>query len=471
MAGRVFIVDDPFEPALDQTERNCLHPSKDRKPPKEVRVYSLSNTKGILEGKRRQTMNRVTFVSVLIVVIVLVAGVQGGDCPRFRGPAGDGVFPETGLLKQWPEGGPKLAWTAEGLGQGYSSATVVKGTIYITGMDGQKQGYLFAFGLDGSAKWKAPYGPELEKRGPAVAGTRGTPTVDGDRIFLKTGFAKLIILDAGDGRVLKSVDLLEQFGAEQARFGFAESVLVDGNRAICAPGGPDASLVALDRDTGEVLWQTKGLSQPTGYCSARLVRHGGRPLVLTMLAGGVVAVDAGSGAVLWQHEYPHRAGVQPNPPLYNDGMVYVCSGMGTGGAMLSLAENDPGAAPKWADKTLDCQMQGTVLLDGCIYGTAQSANKGLVCLDWKTGEVLWNASEIKQGVVIAADGMLYVYGVDGTMHLVKPGREAFTEVSRFPVSGGTAEHWAHPTIANGRLYVRHGDALMAYDIKGAKAAD
>ncbi len=412
-------------------------------------------------------MNRATFVSVLIAVIALVAAVQGGDCPRFRGPAGDGVFPETSLLKQWPEGGPKFLWSADGLGPGYSSALVVDGTVYVTGMDDKEQGQLYALSLDGLLKWKAAYGPEFVKTGPAPSGTRGTPTVDGDRIFLTTGFAKLVIFDKAEGKVLETVDLLERFGAEQARFGYAEGPLVDGRNVICTPGGKDASLVALDRDTGEVLWQTKGLSEPTGYCSARLVQHNGRSLVLTMLANSAVAVDAASGEVVWQHEYPHRAGVQPNPPLYDDGMVYICSGMRTGGAMLSLADSDPNAAPKWADKTLDCQMQGTVLLDGCIYGTAQSANKGLVCLDWKTGAVLWNASEIKQGVVIAADGMLYVYGVDGTMRLVKPGREAFTEVGRFAISGGTAEHWAHPTIANGRLYVRHGDALMAYDIKAA----
>ncbi len=154
---------------------------------------------------------KMSLVSMLIVVIVLAAAVQAGDCPCFRGPAGDGVLPETGLLKQWAESGPKLAWSVQGLGQGYSSATVAKGTVYVTGMDEQNQGFLFAFGLAGSAKWKTPYGQELPKRGPAVAGTRGTPTVDGGRIFLKTGFAKLIVFDAGDGRVLKSVDLPERF--------------------------------------------------------------------------------------------------------------------------------------------------------------------------------------------------------------------------------------------------------------------
>jgi outer membrane protein assembly factor BamB len=402
---------------------------------------------------------------ILVVVILLAVAAQGADCPRFRGPAGDGKFAETGLMKKWPESGPKLAWTAQGLGQGYSSAVVANGTVYVTGMDDKNQGYLFAFGLDGAPKWKVAYGPELEKRGPAAAGTRATATIDGDRAYLVTGLGKLVTFDAAKGQVLKTVDLLEKFGAKPAQFGFAESVLVDGQKVICTVGGTDASLVAFDKNTGEVLWQSKGLSQAPGCCSPRVVNHSGRQIIVTMLAQGVAAVDPGTGAVVWQHEYPHRAGVQPNPPLYDDGMVYVSSGMGAGGAMLSMAENSPTAAVKWTDKTLDCQMQGTILMDGYIYGTAQSGNKGLVCLEWKTGKVMWNAPAIKMGVVIAADGMLYVYGQDGTMTLVKPNPAAFEPVSQFTVAGGTNEHWAHATIAGGRLYVRHGDALMAYEIK------
>jgi outer membrane protein assembly factor BamB len=341
---------------------------------------------------------------------------------------------------------------------------VATGTVYVTGMDDKNQGYLFAFGLDGAPKWKVAYGPELQKSGPAAAGTRATVTIDGERAYLVTGLGKLVTFDAAKGQVLKTVDLLERFGAKPAQFGFAESVLVDGRKVICTVGGTDASLVALDKNTGEVLWQTKGLSQAPGCCSPRLINHNGRPLILTMLAQGVVAVDSGTGEVVWQHEYPQRAGVQPNPPLYDDGMVFVSSGMGAGGAMLSMAESSPSAAARWADKTMDCQMQGTVLLDGYIYGTAQSGNKGLLCLEWKTGKVTWNAPAVKIAVVIAADGMLYVYGQDGTMSLVKPSAAAFEPVSQFTVSGGTNEHWAHPTIAGGRLYVRHGDALMAYDI-------
>jgi len=361
------------------------------------------------------------------------------------------MFSETGLLKKWPESGPKLAWSKKGLGKGYSSAIVVGGIIYVTGMDDQNQGHLFAFNIGGSLKWKTPYGPELGKTGPAVAGTRGSASVSEDRIFVMSGFGKLIIFERENGRLLKTINLLEQSGAGQAKFGFAECVLVDGKKVICTPGGPDASLMAIDKETGQIIWQTKGFSQQSAYCSARLINRGNQRLVITLVEKGIVAVDPDSGKVLWQHEQPNRFGVWSSPPLYADGMIYFCAGGGTGGTQLALAEDGMSVTPTWTDKTLDPQMHGVVLLDGCIYGTAQSANKGLVCLDWKTGKVLWNAPEVQMGVVVCADGMLYVYAGDGTMYLVKPNPNAFEPVSKFAVSEGTDEHWAHPTIANGPL--------------------
>lgn len=410
-------------------------------------------------------MKRIIFSPVFLLAILLATTVHGEDCPRFRGQACDGMFSETGLLKKWPEGGPKLAWSAKNLGKGYSSATIVDGIVYVTGMDEQKQGHLFAFNTDGSLKYKTSYGPEMDKTGPAAAGTRGSASVSVNRVFVMSSFGKLIIFDRDNGKVLKTIDLLEQSGAEQAKFGFAECVLVDGNKVICTPGGPDASLMAIDKDSGEKIWQTNGLSQQSAYCSARLISRGDRRLVITLVEKGIVAVDPDSGKVLWQHEQPNRFGVRSSPPIYADGMIYFCAGGGSGGMQLALAQDGMSVTPTWTDKTLDPQMHGVVLLDGCIYGTAQSGNKGLVCLDWKTGKVLWNAPEVKMGVVVSADGMLYVYNADGTVYLVKPNPEAFEPVGQFTVTEGTDEHWAHPTIANGRLYIRHGDTMMAYDIK------
>ena len=410
-------------------------------------------------------MKRTILLSILLAMIILTIDVHGGNSPRFRGPNGDGIFLETGLLKKWPESGPKHAWSVSGLGQGFSSAVVVNGIIYVTGMDSQKQGYLFAYNPDGSLRWKAPYGPEMGQTGPAVAGTRGTPTVDGNRIFVMSSFARLYIIDAQNGQVLKAIDLLEQSGAKQAKFGFAECVLVDRKKVICTPGGPNATLIALNKNTGEKIWQSRGLSQASAYCSARLIRHGSRRLIITLVEKGIVALDPETGNVLWQYEQPNRFGVRSSPPLYAHGKIYFCAGGGSGGIQLSLSKNGLSVTPEWMDQTLDPRMHGVVLLDGCIYGTAQSANKGLVCLDWETGKVRWNAPEVKMAVVICADGMLYVYGEDGIVRLVKPSSEAFTPISQFTVTQGTEQHWAHPTIANGRLYIRHGDALMVYDIK------
>ncbi len=410
-------------------------------------------------------MMRIVFSSLFLLMIVLAAMVYAEDCPRFRGPACDGMFPETGLLKKWPENGPKLAWSVNGLGKGYSSAVVVDGTVYVTGMDERIQGYLFAFDTDGSLKWKTAYGPEMDKTGPAAAGTRGSASVSGDRIFVMSSFGKLITFERENGRIIRTIDLLERSGAKQARFGFAECVLVAGKKIICTPGGPDASLMAIDKESGDKIWQTNGLSQQSAYCSARLINRGDQRIVITLVEKGIVAVDPDSGKVLWQHEQPNRFGVRSSPPLYADGMIYFCAGGGSGGMQLALAEDGTSVTPTWTDKTLDPQIHGVVLLNGCIYGTAQSGNKGLVCLDWKTGKVLWNAPAVKKAVVVSADGMLYIYAEDGTVYLVKPNREAFEPLSQFTVTEGTDEHWAHPTIANGRLYIRHGDALMAYDIK------
>ena len=402
---------------------------------------------------------------VITIVFILSLNVYGGDSPRFRGPNSDGIFQESGLMKKWPEGGPKLAWSVDGLGKGYSSATVVDGTVYVTGMDEQLKGWLFAFDSDGKLKWKTDYGNEMDRTGPASAGTRGTATVDGDRIFVMSSFGTLVIFETKEGKVLQSIDLLEKFGAKQAEFGFAECVLVDGEKVICTPGGVNAAIVALNRDTGDTIWKSEGLSSPSGYCSARLIEHAGKKQLVTMLDNSIVSLDPDNGELLWQAEHTHRAGVQPNPPLYQDGMIYVSSGMGTGGLMLQIADDSKSAESVWTDRTLDCQMQGTVLIDGYIYGTAQSAENGLVCLELKTGKVMWNHGDIGQGIVFSADGMLYVYNTEGNVYLITPDPKEYKQVSEFSVTLGTDEHWAHPTIAAGLLFIRHGDVLMAYDIK------
>ncbi len=413
-------------------------------------------------------MKKTVLLSVL-VMMVSVGSAFGADSPRFRGPAGNGCFPETGLLKTWPADGPKLAWSAKGLGPGYSSATVVGDTVYVTGMDAQNQGILFAYTTDGTFKYKIAYGPEFVKSGPAPTGTRGTPAIEGDRAYIMSGLGAMYIVDLAKKEVVQTIDTAEQFKGVKVVFGFGECPLVIGDKVICTPGGPNASIVALDKKTGEALWKTDELSDFANYCSAQLIKHGGKDIILTAVGKSIVALDPSNGKVLWTFENITSEGrvlpIQANPPLYCDGMIFACTGLRSGGKMIALEGDKPAVEPSWADKTLDCQMHGTVLVDGYIYGTAQSGNAGLVCLEWKTGKVMWEAGEVKQAMLVTADGMLYAYGQDGVVRLVKANPAAYEPVGRFTITDGTNEHWAHPTISNGRFYIRHGDALMVYDIR------
>ncbi|MEI6502694.1 MAG: PQQ-binding-like beta-propeller repeat protein [Armatimonadota bacterium] len=405
-------------------------------------------------------MRTMAMALAAVCLVALTAG-WAADAPQYGGPNRDGKFADTGLLKQWPADGPRLVWSVEGLGGGWSSASVAGGAVYVTGMDAAQQGTLFAFDTDGKLKWKASYG--AEDKGGGHPGARSTPTVDGDRVYLMSSAGHLMSFDVATGKPLLDVDTIARFGAVQPKWAIAESPLIDGDRVICTPGGPDASIVALNKLTGETVWTTKGLSAASAYCSPLLLHSGERRLLLTQLAGLVVGVDAETGQVLWQQPLANAMGIQPLTPLYADGMIYANAGRKVGGVGLQLAPEASGVTVKWTDATLEAFHHGLVLVDGYVYGTA-TGGKQMFCLELATGKVAWTAPATGVGCVVYADGLLYVYAEDGRVQLVKANPAAFEPVSTFTLAKGTAEHWAHPTIANGRLYLRHGDALMAYDI-------
>ena len=402
-------------------------------------------------------------VMVVVLSSCMVGAVHAADSPQFRGPDRDGRFPETGLLKAWPDGGPPVAWVAKGLGKGYSSVSVVGDTIYATGKADDGLGYLFLLDLDGTIKKKVAYGKETdEEQAPA---SRSTPTIDGDRLYLISGLGVVHCIRIPAGTKLWEVDMLDRFGAELPTWHIAESVLIDGNNAICTPGGPDASVVALDKMTGETVWASTGLSDPASYCSAVIAYHGGRRLILTMTINYVVGLDAETGKVLWTHTHKTKHDVHAVAPVYHNGLVFYTAGVGSGSGVVELSADASSVTPVWKDTTLDDQHHGVVLLDGYIYGTGHETSE-LMCLDMKTGKIMWRTKEVTQGMIVFADGMLYVYeGLRrGIVSLVKPTPAGYERTGSFTVTEGTDNHWAHPTIANGRLYIRHGDALIAYDI-------
>ena len=406
----------------------------------------------------------------LLFLIVLTGGIcYADDWPGFRGPNRDGKSAETGLLQKWPEGGPKILWSVEGLGAGFSSVAVAKGHIYTTGMlDGG--GVLFAYDLDGSFLWKAAYGPEWKGSSP---GTRTTPTIDGDRVYVFSGTGILACFNTGTGKKIWDADTLKKFEADNITWGMTGSPLIDGPKVYCTPGGKKGTIVALDKMTGQTIWAAAGLNEASAYCSPILFERGGNRLLVTMIQKSVICVDANDGRIIWRVPYEVSYDTATNTVVYKDGRVYVTSvveyGFTNGGIMFELSPDGAGVTKKWSDQTLDCHHGGVVLVNGYLYG---SNFKGIpkgdwVCLEWDSGKVMyesvWNGNK---GSIIYADNMLYCYDENtGDVALVKASPGGFEIVSSFRITRGSGKHWAHPAISDGRLYIRHGDALMAYDIK------
>lgn len=397
---------------------------------------------------------------VLIFIFCLnVSLVFGQIDSQWRGPNRDGVYPGEKLLKKWPAAGPKQLWKVFGLGDGYSSAAVTGDRVYVTGMI-SGTGYLFAFDLKGGPAWKTAYGPEWDNGHP---GARTTPTVVGDKIYLLSGAGQCVCIGS-NGKKVWSVDLMKVFKARNLKWGITESVLVDGDTVYCTPGAGDVMIAVLDRHTGKTIRKIKGNGEKSGYCSPLLVKHGNLRLLLTMTEKSVVGIDADKGTYLWSYSHVTSYGVNANTPLYHNGQVFTISGYGTGGQMFKLSKDGKKMDLLWSQGVIDSQMGAVALVGGYLYASGHR-KRGWHCIDWKTGAVTFSVKELgNKGNIIFSDGMLYCCSEDGDMALVRPNPDKFDIVSSFKIEKGSGPHWAHPVIDKGRLYVRHGEALMVYDI-------
>jgi len=404
----------------------------------------------------------------LIICFFITTLVFADNWPQWRGANRDGISSEKNLLKEWPEDGPKLIWAYEDLGAGFSSVAVSKGVIFTTGEVDEKEA-VFALDIDGKLLWKTVYGPRWEDSFQAM---RSTPTVDSNYIYVVSGTGKLVCLERTTGKIVWSVNAVEDFSAEYHRWGIAESPLVVDDKVICTPGAEEASLVAYDKLTGKLLWQTKELSDEANYCSPILVERAGKKIIATMLSEHFVGIDASTGKTLWQDAFEDYfddpKDINPVSPLYHNGSFYTTSGYDDGGALYDLSDDGLSITRRWTDKTLDIHIGGAVLVDGYIYGAnwINNSKGNWVCLEWETGKVMYEKKWINKGSVISAEGMLYCFTEKkGEVGLVKASPKKFTLVSHFKLPLGSGQRWAHPAISDGRLYLRRGEALMVYDIK------
>jgi outer membrane protein assembly factor BamB len=407
-------------------------------------------------------------IGVLVVALLGADPAVAGDWPQFHGPKRNNISTETGLLKRWPEAGPKLLWTAHGLGHGFSSLSISGGRIFTAGNIGD-QAVVTALDMDGKAHWQTKCGGAWIRRG-LYPGTRGTPTLDGNRLYYETPLGDLACLDANSGRKLWGLNILRRFGGKNIRWALSESLLIDGDRLICSPGGTEGGVVALDKHMGKVVWACR-TGDRAGYASPVLGEHKGLRMILTLTLKAMVGINADTGELLWRVKHLSYADENVLKPIYHDGHVFVSTvAAGSRKWKITVQGTKASVEQVWHSKQMDNHHGGVVLLGGHLYGSSCAFNRSKwICLDWRSGKTLYVDAGVGKGSLTVADGLLYILGERGRMGLVAPSPQAHVVVSRFELpKGGKGLWWAHPVVCGGRLYVRHGDFLYAYDVRETK---
>ena len=408
--------------------------------------------------------------TISLVLLSIVFSLPAQNNIQWRGENRTGIYNERGLLKSWGEKGPELLWSYSGLHEGHSSVAIDADKIYVTGLNG-KTGYLYNMNMndkpfitDGTPTYVlvTKYGAEWSE---SYNGPRGTVTIDDGKIYIISGAGFLICLNQNPHpQKIWEKDIQTDFKAKNITWGIAESPLIVNEKIILTPGGKEHNVVALNKNDGSLIWSCAGEGDLSAYCSPLYVGDQEVPQVVTMTANHILGIDIATGKKLWSFENKNKHSVHANTPVYGDNMLLCTSGYGKGSVMLRLTNGGRSVEKVWESSELDSRMGGMVKIGNYAYGSGD-ANRFWFCVDWKTGEIKYKENSIGVGVTIAADDMLYHYSDKGEMALIKVSPEKFELVSKFPITLGTDQHWAHPVIYNGVLYVRHGSTLMAYKIK------
>jgi outer membrane protein assembly factor BamB len=402
---------------------------------------------------------RLTVAGALLLSATAI--VAAADWPQWQGPDRSRISRETGLLKEWPAAGPAVVWSTSSLGAGYGSVAVAGNRVFVQSIRGRDSVVIALDRATGKEAWSKALGAsESNDRG---SGPRGTPTVDGDRLYVLTEHGDLACLKT-DGTAVWQRNILRDFNGPQIRWLISESPLVDGAHVIVSPGGPGAGIVKLDKMTGKTVWTAKDLSDPAGYSSVIAADVQGVRTYMTFTAAAGVGVRASDGKLMFR--YPNAANRTANiaTPIFSNNKVFFTSAYGTGGGLLDLTAQNGEVRSKEVYFTTNMKNHhgGVVLVDGYLYGFNDAI---LTCIEFATGNVMWRDRSVGKGSVTFADGRLYIQSENNVVGLAEATSAGYRESGRFGIPDKGLPSWAHPVVSDGRLYVRNQDTLLVYDVK------
>ena len=412
-------------------------------------------------------MIRRCFLVTLVCALGMAASMggqsrSGTDWPQWRGPERSGRSTESGLMTQWPASGPLLVWSTSNLGAGYGSIAVKGARIFLQGMKGRESRVSSLNRTDGKLVWSTVLGPA--SRNNYGSGPRGTPTADGDRVYVLTESGDLACLSAHDGSVLWQRNLLRDFGGRNIPWLISESPLVDGNTVFVTPGGRNGGIVALDKMSGATIWASQELGDEAGYASAIIANVQGVRTLMTLTAEAGVGVRASDGKLMWRYRRVANRTANITTPIFHDDKVFYTSAYGRGGALLGLrAEGGEVRAEEiYFTREMQNHHGGVVLVDGYLYGFNNSI---LTCLEFATGKMMWRHRSVGKGSLTYADGHLYILSENNRVGLVEAVPDGYRERGRFQIPDEGWPSRAHPVVSGGRLYARNQGTLASYDVR------
>ncbi|MDP4290266.1 MAG: PQQ-like beta-propeller repeat protein [Bacteroidota bacterium] len=421
--------------------------------------------------KKTAPTNLTTLKQLFILLLFLFPLITAAQVAQWRGPNRNGIYPDQGLAESWPATGPECILTVDGLGAGWSSPVTDGKAIYVTGRKDTLD-YLASVDYTGKINWQVPYGKSWTRSYPD---SRCTPTLDDNRVYVISGFGKLTCFDATTGKEIWRVEVDKEFDSKYDSYGVAEAPLIVDDKVICSPIGTKSAVVAFDKNTGKLVWQSKSIPDKRGLASPIIFQYKTFRYILTQSSEDLLAVNPDNGDIVWTYKTYRKemekgfgGRTAPVTPTFKDDEIFLTKGYDYPSVMLKLAPDGKSVSEKWTNTTLDNHHGGVVLLDGYIYGSNWISNTqgNWVCLKWDTGEVMYEQPWINKGSIISADNKLFCYEEkSGTVALVQPNPKKFEVVSSFKVDKGNGMYWAHPMINDGKLFIRHGSALMVYNIK------